>query len=229
MARRHEEEENYWPGFVDALSTIVMVVTLLMIILVIVIFVITQMIEKTVIVADIVDTPPPPLIQMESTKTVGVVSPEKSQEVTQEVDPDATNNLRIQSRTVVDEKKVVVTTEEEAELDPAENAIVVTSAQSILSVLYLGKGVELNGDAITDITEFLQKNSETLIDQRITVYSFYDPKSPALSQAKRKAYFRLLSIRNVLIANGIFGDNLTVNVRPAPTDQEINQVRVFVK
>ena len=37
MAKRQEEEENYWPGFVDALSTIVMVITLLMIILVIVI------------------------------------------------------------------------------------------------------------------------------------------------------------------------------------------------
>lgn len=42
MARRPEEEANHWPGFVDALSTIVMVVTFLLIILGIVIFVISK-------------------------------------------------------------------------------------------------------------------------------------------------------------------------------------------
>ncbi len=42
MARRAEETENHWPGFVDVLSTIVMVVTFLLIILGIVIFVISK-------------------------------------------------------------------------------------------------------------------------------------------------------------------------------------------
>jgi DNA polymerase III gamma/tau subunit len=42
VARRPEEEANHWPGFVDALSTIVMVVTFLLIILGIVIFVISK-------------------------------------------------------------------------------------------------------------------------------------------------------------------------------------------
>ena len=45
MARRAEEEENHWPGFVDALSTIVMVVTFLLIILVVVIVVISQQVN----------------------------------------------------------------------------------------------------------------------------------------------------------------------------------------
>lgn len=45
MARRLEEEDNHWPGFVDALSTIVMVVTFLLIILGIVIFAISQQID----------------------------------------------------------------------------------------------------------------------------------------------------------------------------------------
>ena len=42
MAKRAEEAENHWPGFVDVLSTIVMVVTFLLIILGIVIFVISK-------------------------------------------------------------------------------------------------------------------------------------------------------------------------------------------
>ncbi|MBL1241214.1 MAG: hypothetical protein COB13_005155 [OCS116 cluster bacterium] len=48
MARRQEEAENHWPGFVDALSTIVMVVTFLLIILGVVIFIIAQQIKASV-------------------------------------------------------------------------------------------------------------------------------------------------------------------------------------
>jgi parvulin-like peptidyl-prolyl isomerase len=49
MARRVEEEESYWPGFVDALSTIVMVVTFLLIILGVAIFAISTQVSKVVI------------------------------------------------------------------------------------------------------------------------------------------------------------------------------------
>ena len=50
MGRRSAEEaENHWPGFVDALSTIVMVVTFLLIILAVVIFALSQMVEQEMI------------------------------------------------------------------------------------------------------------------------------------------------------------------------------------
>lgn len=48
MGRRSAEaEENHWPGFVDALSTIVMVVTFLLIILAVVIAVLAQNVSKS--------------------------------------------------------------------------------------------------------------------------------------------------------------------------------------
>ena len=50
MGRRAAEaEENHWPGFVDALSTIVMVVTFLLIILAIAIFILSQSVAKSYI------------------------------------------------------------------------------------------------------------------------------------------------------------------------------------
>lgn len=48
MARRVEEDEGYWPGFVDALATIVMVVTFLLIILGVAIFAISTQVTKSV-------------------------------------------------------------------------------------------------------------------------------------------------------------------------------------
>jgi len=49
LARKAQAEENYWPGFVDALSTIVMVITFLLILLSIVIFVLSQNTAKRAI------------------------------------------------------------------------------------------------------------------------------------------------------------------------------------
>ena len=245
MGRRHQEEENYWPGFVDALSTIVMVVTLLMIILVVVIFSISQMISKSVDDANNAGRPAAQDAQMQSQsqseaqaqseaqsqseQKTGVQSQDQSSEVTQAVVIEAENTLQIQSRAVVDEQTIVVASQEAPDKAPEENRVKVESARQILTIVFENSGVELTGAARIEISAFLKENKSILEGMVLTTWSFYDPKSIALSQAKRRAYFRLLAVRNILIDNGFTGENLTVNVRAAPSDEEAGKVLVFVK
>ncbi len=247
MARRHEEEENYWPGFVDALSTIVMVVVLLMIIVVIVIFSMAQMTSKTKQDIEGVgkaastledtqtgektnsDNDKQGLSQSQSEQTVGTPITQKSEIVEQEELIEAENTLQIQSRKIVDEKSIIVATEEERDKPSNENDVKVESAQQVLNVLFTGTGVELNEEAKQEISQYLEENRAALEVETLTAWSFYDSGSVAVSQAKRKAYFRLLAVRNILIENGFTGENLTVNVRPAPTKEEVDRVLVFVK
>jgi MFS-type transporter involved in bile tolerance (Atg22 family) len=49
MADSEEEEENYWPGYVDALSTMTMVLTFVMMILVVIVFQLIQNTSKSVL------------------------------------------------------------------------------------------------------------------------------------------------------------------------------------
>ena len=49
MAAEEEEEENYWPGYVDALSTMTMVLVFVMMILVVVVFQLIQNTTKAVL------------------------------------------------------------------------------------------------------------------------------------------------------------------------------------
>ncbi len=232
MARKHEEEENYWPGFVDALSTIVMVVTLLMIILVIVIFSISQLITQSS--EDSKKTGNPSAVtqqaqpQPQSEQTIGTPETQKSDIVKQEEIVEAQNSLQIQSRKIIDEKTIIVASEEKAQEDE-ENQIKIESAQQILTVHFMGTGVELSEEAKEEISQYLEENRKELEYKTLTAWSFYDPNSIALSQAKRKAYFRLLAVRNILIEKGFTGENLTVNVRPAKNESEIDRVLVFVK
>ncbi|WP_424983857.1 hypothetical protein [Maritalea sp. S77] len=252
MARRLEEEDNHWPGFVDALSTIVMVVTFLLIILGIVIFAISQQIATTVITADVSGKPPTEKVENDileadtpqvaevkpeadpvekqptpAQSEVGVIEPQQSDTLTQSEAIDSDNELQIQSRRIIEEKKIVVATEEENSKQTPDE-VVVESAAQILTVLFKGKGLEVTDEAGAEIQTFLDENREQLRGAKLTAWGFYDPASTAQSQAKRKAYFRVLSVRNVLINSGFEGESLTINVRPATRDEEIDQVRVFV-
>lgn len=252
MARRLEEEDNHWPGFVDALSTIVMVVTFLLIILGIVIFAISQQIAKTVVTAEVSGKPPTEQIENDvldehtpqvaevkpegepvekqptpAPSDVGIKEPQQSDTLTQAEAVETQNELQIQSRRVIEEKQVVVATEEEASKETPDE-VVVESAAQILTVIFKGKGLEVTEDAGAEIQTFLEENRDQLRGAKLTAWGFFDPAATAQSQAKRKAYFRVLSVRNVLINSGFEGESLTINVRPAPTAEEIDQVRVFI-
>ncbi|MGJ8527406.1 hypothetical protein [Maritalea sp.] len=236
----------------DALSTIVMVVTFLLIVLGVVIFGISQQIAKTVITAEISGKPPTEKVDNDvleadtpnvaekkpdstsaelhatsATSDVGVAEPTKSEKITQSEQVEAENQLQIQSRKVLEEKTIVVAKEDTPNTNP-EHKVAVTSAAQILILKFMGKGVEITADAEAEMLRFLEENKDALRGAKLTAWSFFDPQSTAVSQAKRKAYFRVLSVRNVLINSGFDGESLTINVRPAPTEEEINQVRVFV-
>lgn len=86
MSAEAEQEENHWPGFVDALSTIVMVVTFLLIILAIAIFAMSLNIAKVAL-----ETPPEELsTNLDYSKSVAV----ESKPVEMAVDAGATPRFR---------------------------------------------------------------------------------------------------------------------------------------
>jgi HAMP domain-containing protein len=49
MASKEDEEENYWPGYVDALTTMTMVLTFVMMILALAVFVLSQNVSQAVL------------------------------------------------------------------------------------------------------------------------------------------------------------------------------------
>lgn len=258
MAARAEEEENYWPGFVDALSTIVMVVTFLLVVMGLVVFAVSLQISKTKIKSDITGKPASEIMdkdtqvkdiskattpevvvekieqvesqsqQIKSEQSAGVQDGEMSEQAVQDETVEEENELQIQSRKIIEEKKIVVATQE-ATTKRTPKKVVVDSAQQILTLAFDKKAFEVNPEARKEIDDFMAENKETLIGRKLTAWAFYDAGTVAQSQAKRRAYFRVLSVRNVLIANGWSGSALEVNVRPAPSDEETDQVRVFVR
>lgn len=246
MARRAEEEENHWPGFVDALSTIVMVVTFLLIILGIVIFVISLQIndptdredrsasvvqiaelEKELAVASEVVNKQTEVIEEQELEILELTKSEAQTSVV-----DAGDTSQVQAQAPIEEIEIVVPRVDENTVSSTVRSQVET-AQAVMTVLFEGNGVELDEISSEKALEFLQENDVIASRQNIIAISYYDGASLSVSQAKRTAYYRLLSVRNALLDSGVEGQRITISVRPTVDEGEnspnSNRVKVFLQ
>jgi len=246
VARRAEEEENHWPGFVDALSTIVMVVTFLLIILGIVIFVISLQINDPVNQEDerssgiqIAE------LELELAEVTQVVTQqtevieEREQEILELTESaaqasvvDTGDSAQVQALTPIEEVEIVVTRVDE-NITSSTLRSEIETAQAVMTVLFEDNAVEMDEASNEKALEFLEENDVISSEQKIRAISYYDGDSLSVSQAKRIAYYRLLSVRNALLGSGVDGERISVSVRPGSDQgedkQNINRVKVFLQ
>lgn len=259
MARRAEEEENHWPGFVDALSTIVMVVTFLLIILVVVIVVLSQQVnpegqtidatEESLVAEleqEIVELQETVSEQSEvieeTTETVSEQSEiiEEQSEAISELQnksqntsvSDAGDTAQVQSDAPISEIEIVVPRVDTniAEINLKSE---VETAQAIMTVKYEENAVEMDPDSAQKALEFLQENGVPDGEQDVLIMSYFDGTSVSVSQAKRTAYYRLLAVRNAVLDSGVSGRRVEIVVAPAAENpngsSDINKVKVFLQ
>ncbi|MEM9708403.1 MAG: hypothetical protein AAF871_06375 [Pseudomonadota bacterium] len=305
MGRRSSsEEENHWPGFVDALSTIVMVVTFLLIILAIVIFVLSQSIAQSFVESmseqtekgggDLQsdssftasgefrsDAPPndapteeTPAPAAATTETAEVeTSPDADAEPTREAQPEeettrdvaggpasetpsdngdkageetstgdalaalaeeplsdsvevSGEELAVRSRRVLDEEERIEVSAPDMAEEPAETPV--TEAATFLTIAFDPAAAKISEDASGRVAEFLSGAEEALAGRQITIWAFIDTASGSVSQGRRTAYYRARAARNELLKNGYEGSDISVEIRPSPSPENNDTVRLVV-
>jgi len=246
MARRAEEEENHWPGFVDALSTIVMVVTFLLIILGIVIFVISLQINDPTDREDdrssgiqiaVLEQELAEVTEVITQQTEVIEEQEKeilelTESAAQTIVVDAGDTAAVQAVTPIEEIEIVVTRVDENVLISTLRSEIET-AQAVMTVLFEENAVELDEPSNEKALNFLEENDVFSSEQKVIAISYYDGNSLSVSQAKRIAYYRLLSVRNALLDSGVEGERISISVRPGSdrdgNNQNSNRVKVFLQ
>lgn len=277
MGRRAQEQENHWPGFVDALSTIVMVVTFLLIILAVVIFVLSQSIAKSFVESmtqqqdkgggdmqssEAFDAAGAFRSDTEPTETPTDASAAEGAEakaqastarsaaktaVTQEDDAETVTgdnlttlaeeelsdtpeidgeDLAVRSRRVFDEEESISIGTPDITEESAQN--IVTEAATFLTIAFDPAGTKINEESTERIAEFLDKSQASLEGRKIAIWSFMDPDG-SVSQARRAAYYRALAARNSLLENGYLAENISLEIRPSPSPENNNTVRLVVQ
>ncbi|MEM6616952.1 MAG: hypothetical protein AAF619_10510 [Pseudomonadota bacterium] len=257
MARRKDEEENYWPGFVDALSTIVMVVTFLLIILAVVIFMASQNIAKVVVESLVTEdqkgqSTEAPITSDEFNENAttmeqrefqnGTIStPEEPTEFSEtegERTPELGNPLMQENPPETNTDLAIRSRDVEDELRlviaPEEKAeeeqpgVRVSSSNSFLTLEFTRGALVIDQDSSGQIGTFLNENS---LDRegKYEIRGFALSSSNSVSESRRISFYRGMQVRNELMDYGIAAENIQVIVRESQLPEEENVVRVFLK
>lgn len=186
MSAAAEEEANHWPGFVDALSTIVMVVTFLLIILAIAIFV------TSLTIADI---------------------------ARQDRDDLTASNLETGRTITVEENPVPRLSDVGVKAD--------LQTKNMLRLHFLETTINLDETSVGDVNDFVATHPQMLTDM-VEIISYFGNQSN-VTQQKRIAYYRALSVRNIVLETGVPSTNINFKVLPAPNEKAAGSVIVATR
>jgi hypothetical protein len=248
-----EGEINHWPGFVDALTTIIMVVTFLLIILGATVFVLSQKIVKQVRAeitqsegksrgapADIdklrklLAAAQAEIASMKNSQQK-LQSPEDAEDGLSIADTDdllrqdqivkGDERLSIRTRETDDTLKLRVAAEEKPEKTTGSDVRV---AELLLKIEFAPDALEYTDDAKKQIAEFLERKPDIVKKGTFEIWSFA-PSVTTISGAQRSAYYRALLMRNMLIEKGVSANRIKAQVR---VDDQLNRghvVKVVLK
>lgn len=232
MADDPQEEENYWPGYVDALSTMTMVLTFVMMILVIVVFMLIQYTSRSVI------------DELVSQSNVGGGGGTNLESIDSTAPVDATTTARNAGAppivTSVDDRQQETTVqsiavEVEAEAESNEQAEVrdtgtqdaVTTSQAGLVVTFLPQSSSLDEGAKEAIQDFGANSELGQSGGTLEIIGYADTTAGNATDQRRIAYYRAMLIRNEMLESGIQAGRISVGVRDVRTVEEGLEVKVF--
>lgn len=209
MAHRQEEAENHWPGFVDALSTIVMVVTFLLIILGVVIFIIAQQINVTAGTSDI-----------ESEQVQQYFEPATSETTAQQIEmlkAEAEAAKAESEQAKAESEQAKAETEQakaESEQAKAETEQAKAESEQAKAEAEQAKAQQLENQAKINLAEQLRQDRETEIDingQKVISQEVEETKQITIASDDTARDFKANIVQNAdAILTLIFDENSVI-------------------
>lgn len=233
MAHGSEESEDYWPGYVDALTSMVQVLAFVMMLLAMAVFVLSQNVAKSAVEiiakAANIDAPANAGVVELTAKILEIVkqareAPPKSADPTDadpkpevqtspERQPDAATQTPpaaqappVNVRTPME--KIVNSALRQRPPDP------VPDGERVLVTFGNGSFV-IDGAGQAAVANFV---TEKVADKpvRLLVRGFASPTSGSLSEARRIAYYRAVTVRKDLLAHNVPAANIQVRIVDTP-------------
>lgn len=232
MADDADDEENYWPGYVDALSTMTMVLTFVMMILVVVVFMLIQntsqsIIQERVSRADVGGGAGSSQIVRLSTTDAETTTTATNQGTPPIVTVDelAMQEQNVQSVAVEEEDQTQAV--EAAQVRDLGIQEAVTVSQEGLTVTFAEGNSGLDEAAMEVIRSFGGTSQLANSDQTLEIIAAADTLQGNATDVRRVAYYRAMLIRNALLEAGVPASRIAVGVRDVRTPEEGGEVKVF--
>jgi hypothetical protein len=212
MAANTDDQENHWPGYVDALTTMTMVLTFIMMVLGISIFTLSQnvsrgVIEKIAAAARVQTLPETPgkddlaerivarIETLQQTHAGHAPTPSGEKAVLQ----DAPEHPRVHSQA-------------EAMAEVRSAPVRLDADEGLLRIVFKSRSTQLDDAAREQLVARLGAISGLISASRVDVLAGVDPSVIAVSDAKRVAFYRAMRARSELIQQGVAADRIHVRL-----------------
>ena len=175
-------------------------------------------------VAQAKPAPQPPPEPDKARGAAGPFEAAKALRVRESDDIAGNTNLSVRSAPATG-KDIEIASEEHK---PSDGPVMVTRAQSFMTLKFQRGSFKIDKDASGAITDFLGSRDE-LKDQKIEIRAFAQSTVGSVSEARRIAYYRAMQTRSELLKSGFSAANMDVKIRESVLPEEIDVVRVFRK
>ena len=203
-AAQEGEDENYWPGFVDALTTMVMVLTFIMMILGITVFSLSQNVSKALL-ADVakavdVETKPTDFSEELAKRIVAAIVSQRNdidgqKRKAQDIVTEKPLEERSQRETVLSLPGEKHISQAPADLKPLASGAAAGASEVALTIVFQPNAASFDDAVRREITNFANKSR----DAEFIIRAFAVENGGTISEARRLAYYRAMLIRQEMI------------------------------
>jgi hypothetical protein len=231
MAANTDNQENHWPGYVDALTTMTMVLTFVLMVLGISIFTLSQNVSRAMIekIAKAADVPAAAVPGGEDLAERIVAKIESMQQGPAPGAAAVAATVAIETRAypaseAERQTRIVSAAEAPRETSSPEERFEAGSGQ--LRIVYKPRSTQIDDEARDRLTTRLGAIPHLADSPRIEVLAGIDPDSLAVSDSRRVAFYRAIRLRGELMKQGVQPDRIHLRIdRTTPGDDVVVKVR----
>jgi hypothetical protein len=228
-----DNEENYWPGYVDALTTMTMVLTFIMLVLGLAVFSLSQnvskgMLESIANAMKLSDELPKDLSTDEIAERVMARVVERDEEIRlakAEVEKLLVARAEPQRDAPGEEgasdKERRIESAAAAPSPAAGGAALAARQTGQIRLVYKPRATGLDDESRQAVGQALADDGALRSAEKIDVVAGVDPKSLAVSDANRTAYYRALILRGQLLTAGVAPDRIRLRIDAAVASDQV--------
>ena len=231
-AAQDGEDENYWPGFVDALTTMVMVLTFIMMILGITVFSLSQNVSK-ILIADIAKSANVPATPGESYKDIANRIVEMISAQNKEIEGQQRKAKTEEAIKQVEERSqrealLVLPGDQKtslapAELKPLQAGAVAAGNEIALTIVFQPNAALFDEGVRRELVSFASKAREG----EFVIRAYAIENGGTITESRRLAYYRAMMVRQEFVKAGLSPSQLSVHIDDSSDAGNRSLVRIY--
>jgi hypothetical protein len=214
MSHGSEEGENYWPGYVDALTSMVQVLAFVMMMLAMAVFVLSQSVSKKAVeaIAKAVNAEVKPnadIKQLTQSVMEQVARLQKSAPAPKPEQPPA---VKSSPAAEPDAEKSAAVRVSAGQPQPSQAAAEVPPDAPRQTIVFADRSFRIEGDQVQSLAGFVDGNKIVANRRTIVVNAYAYSGGGAVSEARRLGYYRAMMTRKLLVDAKVKPENIRISV-----------------